>query len=88
MKRISFYSVLALIMFISSCCRQEPMGELIDRVMQQVEAQYIAMDANLTSETLPRSYAEGKFIASDNEWWCSGFYPGALWYIYEYVLGS
>ena len=85
MKRVFLYILPALMMFIGSCCKQEPMDKLIERVMYHVEAQYIAMDANLTSETLPRSYAEGKFIASDNEWWCSGFYPGALWYIYEYT---
>lgn len=27
---------------------------------------------------------EGEFIASNIKWWCSGFYPGTLWYIYEY----
>ncbi|MDO3628364.1 glycoside hydrolase family 88 protein [Mucilaginibacter sp. BT774] len=28
--------------------------------------------------------ATGKLITSDSEWWCSGFYPGTLWYLYEY----
>ena len=38
------------------------------------------------SETLPRSVAsDGKFIPSNIRWWCSGFYPGSLWYIYEYT---
>ena len=22
---------------------------------------------------------------SDTKWWCSGFYPGSLWLIYEYT---
>src|SRR3569833_1054573 len=34
---------------------------------------------------MPQSYDEKnkKFIAHDITWWCSGFYPGSLWYIYE-----
>ena len=29
--------------------------------------------------------SDGKFIPSNIRWWCSGFYPGSLWYIYEYT---
>lgn len=34
---------------------------------------------------LPRSVdKEGKFTASEPDWWTSGFFPGELWYLYEY----
>lgn len=32
---------------------------------------------------LPRSYVDGKNVTSDSRWWCSGFFPGTLWYCYE-----
>jgi len=32
---------------------------------------------------LPKSYIEGKNTTSGPEWWCSGFFPGVLWYLYE-----
>src|SRR5690606_8231717 len=32
---------------------------------------------------LPRTYENGKDVSSDSRWWCSGFFPGSLWYIYE-----
>ena len=31
----------------------------------------------------PRSFQDGKLVTSDIGWWCSGFYPGVLWQIYE-----
>jgi hypothetical protein len=34
---------------------------------------------------LPRTIDnEGKLITSDDKWWTSGFFPGTLWYLYEY----
>jgi unsaturated chondroitin disaccharide hydrolase len=32
---------------------------------------------------LPRSFEQGKDTSSDSRWWCSGFFPGSLWYLYE-----
>lgn len=33
---------------------------------------------------LPRTIdLYGKVMTSDSRWWCSGFFPGALWYLYE-----
>jgi hypothetical protein len=36
---------------------------------------------------LPRSYdsVKNELIVSGSDWWCSGFYPGTLWYLYEYT---
>ncbi len=32
---------------------------------------------------LPRTFEKGEDISSSSRWWCSGFYPGVLWYLYE-----
>ena len=62
------------------------MEALIDRVFTVAEQQYTNMDTRLTEKTLPRTLsAEGEFVPSNIYWWCSGFYPGSLWYIYEYT---
>ncbi|MCI1647017.1 MAG: glycoside hydrolase family 88 protein [Bacteroides sp.] len=69
-----------------SCSRQETMTELTDRVFTVAEQQYACMDTLLTDKTLPRTLLSGgKFVPSTIYWWCSGFYPGSLWYIYEYT---
>lgn len=65
--------------------QQQKMRRLIDENFALAVKQYLHM-ASLTPENaLPQSYDEkaGKLIARDIQWWCSGFYPGSLWYIYE-----
>lgn len=77
--------VTACIIF-SSCSQSEPMDKLIDRVFSVAEKQYSEMENRLTDRTLPRSISkDGEFVDSNIRWWCSGFYPGSLWYIYEYT---
>lgn len=33
----------------------------------------------------PQSFADGKYVDMPTEWWCSGFFGGTLWYLYEYT---
>jgi hypothetical protein len=41
----------------------------------------------LPADKMPRSYdsVKNELITSGTDWWCSGFYPGTLWYLYEYT---
>lgn len=83
--RNSIIATFALLPLAFGCCGNESMSDLTDRVFKVAEEQYLAMEERLTGETMPRSFSnEGEFIASNLKWWCSGFYPGTLWYIYEY----
>lgn len=78
--------VVCLCLVTAACNREEFMSQLTERVFSVALKQYIAMDARLTDRTLPRTLDEnGMFVNSDIRWWCSGFYPGSLWYIYEYT---
>ena len=49
--------------------------------------QYQYLKANTPDSVMPRSYvsATNKSVTSDTKWWCSGFYPGTLWYLYAYT---
>lgn len=33
---------------------------------------------------LPRTANNGELVTCDRVWWTSGFYPGTMWYLYEY----
>lgn len=75
-----------------SCNRQESMEELTARVFERAAAQMMILDKNLDSASAtgeiiyPRSISlDGSLWTSDYKWWCSGFYPGTLWYVYEYT---
>lgn len=40
-------------------------------------------------ESFPRTTGkDGEFVTSKSDWWCSGFFPGTLWYLYEYSKDS
>lgn len=47
-------------------------------------AQQIKVLANETpDEKFPKTFENNKEVFSSSSWWCSGFYPGTLWYLYE-----
>ncbi len=47
--------------------------------------QYKVLAKNLPADKFPKTYfpATGRYEFSNSEWWCSGFYPGTLLYLYE-----
>lgn len=61
------------------------MKELIDENFKNAVSQYKTMMSLTPQDKLPQSYdpQTNKFNARERTWWCSGFYPGTLWYIYE-----
>lgn len=78
--------LLGLLAVLASCSQTESMDALTERVFTVASRQYVAMDTRLDAHTMPRTIdADGTFVSSNIYWWCSGFYPGSLWYIYEYT---
>lgn len=91
MKKLLF--LLSLGLLFASCSRQETMEALTERVFERASAQFALLDANLDAaaaenagQLCPRyADADGKLVTSSIWWWCSGFYPGSLWLVYEYT---
>ncbi|MCC5929415.1 MAG: glycoside hydrolase family 88 protein [Cyclobacteriaceae bacterium] len=83
--------LLIVLIFTFSACSKEveknSMSDLIETVMDISARQYFEMANKLESEEgrLPRTYENGEFKTSDSRWWTSGFFPGTLWYLYEYT---
>lgn len=89
--RLHLFAALALI--LCSCApKQESFEQLTERVMDLAVEKYIAIDQaiNQTEVTAyPRSTnPDGNLRTSDMGWWCSGFYPGSLWLIYEHTANE
>lgn len=61
------------------------MRQLIKENFALADMQYRYMMTLTPADRLSQSYEEkdNKFISKDIGWWCSGFYPGTLWYIFE-----
>jgi len=65
----------------------ESMDALIkDRLNRSIEHYELMAESLMDKpDQLPRTLdAEGKLETTGSGWWCSGFTPGTLWYLYEY----
>jgi hypothetical protein len=62
------------------------MTQLIDEQFKFAAQQYKVLENNTPPDVMPRTFYAEKNNAetSDTKWWCSGFFPGTLLYIYEY----
>ena len=84
-----FITIAVLFIFLkarSQSSKQE-MQKLVDENLQLAVRQYKYMQKLLPADKLPRSYdsVKNELVVSGSDWWCSGFYPGVLWYLYEYT---
>ncbi|GAA4341804.1 glycoside hydrolase family 88 protein [Flaviaesturariibacter amylovorans] len=57
----------------------------IDSILTASAAQYRLLARELPAGRFPRNWdpAAGKLNTSGSDWWCSGYYPGTLLYLYE-----
>jgi unsaturated chondroitin disaccharide hydrolase len=57
----------------------------IEQNFADAAAQYKVMMKNLPENKFPKTYFpdSAKYEFSNSGWWCSGFYPGTLLYLYE-----
>ncbi len=59
--------------------------QTIDRNFVAAANQYKLLAKNLPADKFPKTYfpTTGKYEFSNSGWWCSGFYPATLLYLYE-----
>ena len=84
------FNTLALLFIFLQAFPQASKREIqkmIDEDLRLAVKQYKYMQKLLPAGKLPRSYdsVKNELIVSGTDWWCSGFYPGTLWYLYEYT---
>lgn len=84
-----FVTIAGAFIFLqaSSQSSKKEMQKLVDENLRSAAKQYKHMQKLLPAGKLPRSYdsVKNELIVSGSEWWCSGFYPGTVWYLYEYT---
>lgn len=88
MRNISILAIAATLLY--GCCgnQKDELGKLIDDAFSNAAKQYEALaDSLMASQTvaIPHSLQDdGNLKLVDPSFWTSGFFPGTLWYIYEY----
>jgi len=83
-RKLLLLSVLSLLLF--SCVREKPIEKVIDKALAASAEQYMLMYNVMKDkpDLLPRTIdTTGTLVTSKSSWWCSGFFPGTLWYLYE-----
>ena len=79
---------LTFLFIIISCAREKSMNKIIDESLEFSLKQYSLMAEVMKDKPglLPRTVdAQGNLRTESSHWWTSGFYPGCLWYLYEYT---
>ena len=90
MKRVS--SFLIVVCFSFTVCNAQhkykadkKLLQTIDKNFADAAIQYKLLAKNLPVDKFPKTYfpTTGKYEWSNSGWWCSGFYPGTLLYLYQ-----
>ena len=82
MKKIILFIFSTILMV--ACNDVESIEKISERAFEMALIQCKLMDQQIDENNAPRSYTpQDEFVTSTLSWWCSGFYPGTMWYIYE-----
>ena len=83
--RLQFLLLLFLTSIINAQTKQREIKELLTKVVPLAVQQYTRLEKATPDSSMPRSFTakNNSLVFSDIKWWCSGFFPGSLWYIYE-----
>ena len=88
-KRLFFLIVVQFVLTISYAqTKQQPDKALLKTIEQNMldaAAQYKVLANNLPANKFPKTYfpTTNKYEFSNSGWWCSGFYPGTLLFLYQ-----
>lgn len=57
--------------------------EFIQQNLNDAARQIKVLANEIPNEKFPKTFENNKEVFSSSSWWCSGFYPGTLLYLYE-----
>jgi unsaturated chondroitin disaccharide hydrolase len=92
MKQLVHMKFIWLILLLCSCSSQKKtathsndLSQTVDKNFSDASAQYKVMMTKLPANRFPKTYYSqtDSLETSGSNWWCSGFYPGTLLYLYD-----
>jgi unsaturated chondroitin disaccharide hydrolase len=92
MKKIMSVCMLMLFALLNAVAQnssspKNDMAQLIEAQFNFAAQQYKVLSKNVSAGVMPKTFntKTNRVETSDTKWWCSGFFPGSLLYIYEYT---
>lgn len=84
-KRIQFLLLFLVAVITAGQVSAQSLKKVVAKAFKNAEQQSLLMAKKYENQPgrLPKSFEKGKDTSSDSRWWCSGFFPGSLWYLYE-----
>lgn len=84
-KRTQISWLLLIALITVGQVKAQSLKQVIDKAFQNAERQSLLMAKKYEDQPgrFPKSFENGKNTSSDSRWWCSGFFPGTLWYLYQ-----
>jgi len=84
--RSYFLALLLTGLLWNNLANAQNLKTIVDQALAFAEQQSLLMARKYEHQpsVLPRSFEAGEGTISDSRWWCSGFFPGSLWYVYEH----
>lgn len=70
--------------------REEALRAMVPNAFSAAAAQYRGLLKRLegTKDKFPRRWENGQLVTVDPKEWTSGFFPGSLWYLYEFTQAA
>jgi len=91
MKYCNLFIISLIIVSISilpAYSQKSDLKDILNESLNFSAKQYAMLGAEMLKrpDSLPRTISmAGKLIVVDSRWWTSGFFPGSLWYLYEFT---
>lgn len=86
-KTILLFLLLGLFSPIFTIAEEKNMMQLTEETLSFSTQQLMELYKGMAKipNRLPRTIDKnGKLVTSNNAWWTSGFFPGSLWYLYDF----
>ncbi len=85
MKRVYSLLLVHTLLFLSVTFAQKPTIslEFINQELSDAARQIQVLAEATPQDKFPKTFEDGQQKYSNSDWWCSGFYPGTLLYLYE-----
>ncbi|MBL3658214.1 glycoside hydrolase family 88 protein [Fulvivirga sediminis] len=77
------FTFLITVFLFFNACTPDKLAEMSRENFEDGASQYKYMMKKLPDGVFPKTFENGEFKTSGSGWWCSGFYPGSLIYLYE-----